>query len=110
MSDELPTQMESESQPVLILASIAAAATAITATLAIIPEVPRWVVLVVGLIGAVATAIHGVWTKRRVTPWADVAAKQTPSGKIVMGPAGPGPAGTSAAVVPLAQEGPAVVR
>jgi hypothetical protein len=106
-STDLPVQMESRSKPVLVLASIAAGATVLTGGLAVIDGVPSWLVATVALVGAVATAVGGVWTKGQVTPWADVAAKQTPSGKIVFGPAGDGPTGTSAAVVPKIEGIPA---
>jgi hypothetical protein len=88
MSDTtLPAEAVSDSNPVIWLASVAAACTVLVAALANIPGVPGWVVGAVGAVGAVATAVGGVLAKARVTPWKDVVAKVTPLGKTVAGPA-----------------------
>lgn len=100
MSDpnSLPSQMVSKSKPVLVLGAIAAAATAATGVTAAIHGLPNWVAPTVAGIGVVATAIIASLTTGQVTPWADVAAKLTPSGKVVAGPAARQPTGSSVVV------------
>lgn len=86
-NEELPTKMVSESKPVRLLGAVAAGAMAATSALAVIPGVPGWVAGVCGLLGLVLTAGLAKYTSDAVTPWKDVAAKVTPAGDVVAGPA-----------------------
>lgn len=97
----LPPRMVSESKPVRALAYVAAASIVLASGLPpLTPDAFDWIGPAVGLIGLVATALLGVRTEAKVTPWEDVAAKQTPSGAIVAGPAAEQPNGSSVSVVP----------
>ena len=98
MSEVIPPQQQSESKPVLVLTAIAAVATVLVGLLATIPDVPPWVTAAAAGVGAVATAVAGVLTKARVTPWKDVAAKVTPQGTTIAGPAADVPTGAPAQV------------
>lgn len=100
MSDQLRSSQESESKPVRVLGATAAALLAIVAGLAVIPGVPGWVPAAVGVAGLGLTVWHTSYTGNQVTPWQDVAAKRTPTGRIVSGPADKDhPTGASVAVV-----------
>lgn len=94
MSDQLSSTQVSGDEPtqlITVFGAVAAGATALVTALALIPGVPPWAFGVVGAVAAVCTAITGYLTKRSVTrqttPWQDVAAKVTPHGKIISGPA-----------------------
>lgn len=87
MSDTIPARMESESRPVRLLGAVAAVAVAAPSALAVIPGVPGWIAATVGAIGLLLTIGLAKYTGDSVTPWVDVVAKQTPSGKVVSGPA-----------------------
>lgn len=87
MSDAIPARMESDSRPVRLLGAVAATAVAAPSALAVIPGVPGWVAAAVGAFGLLLTIGLAKYTGDSVTPWKDVVAKQTPSGKIVSGPA-----------------------
>lgn len=76
------------SRPVVVLASIVSGASALTGVLAAVPDVPRWVLIVLAGVTAVGSAVGGVLTQSRTVPWADVAAKVAPEGGgLVSGPA-----------------------
>lgn len=105
--DEISSTQVSSAMPTQIitwLGIIAGVATALVTALATIDGVPTAVTAAVGAIAAVSTAVFGVLTKqsvtRQTTPWTDVAAKVTPSGRIISGPADPDrPTGASVALV-----------
>lgn len=106
MSDQLTSTQVSGTEPaglVTVFGAIAAGATALVTALALIPGVPSWVVAGVGAVAAVSTAVGGYLAKTsvtaRTTPWTDVAAKVTPSGKVIAGPAATQPTGATVAVV-----------
>lgn len=106
MSDQLRSSQVSISEPtqlITVFGAVAAGATALVTALALIDGVPAWVLGAVGAVAAVATAVTGYLTKQsvtaRTTPWADVAAKTTPSGKVIAGPAALQPTGATVAVV-----------
>lgn len=106
MSNQLTSTQVSTAEPtrlVTVFGATAAGATALVTALALIPGVPAWVFGVVGAVAAVSTAVGGYLAKRSVTaqttPWADVAAKVTPSGKVIAGPAAVQPTGATVAVV-----------
>jgi hypothetical protein len=84
---EIPPQDHSKSSPVMWLAGIAAVCTVLVTTLASIPQVPPVVTVIIGAIGAAATGLAGIYTKGLVTPWKDVVAKVTPTGRTIAGPA-----------------------
>jgi hypothetical protein len=97
----------SESKPVRVLYAVAAGAGTLTTALVAIPQVPRWVPIVTGVLGAVLTVALGRYTQGIVTPDENVAARQLPSGKVIAGPAASQPDGTSVKVVrDLATGGP----
>lgn len=87
MSLNLPDRMQSESKPVRLLYAVSAVAVAAPSALAVIPGVPGWIAAAVGAFGLLLTVGLGRYTQDQVTPWKDVAAKVTPSGNIVAGPA-----------------------
>lgn len=103
----LRSNLVSLNQPtrvITVFGAVAAGATALVTALALIPGVPSWVTAAVGAVAAVSTAVVGYLTKQSVTeqttPWEDVAAKVTPTGRVVSGPADPNhPTGASVAVV-----------
>lgn len=106
MSNQLPSTQVSISEPtrvITIFGAVAAACTALVTVLATIDGVPPVAIAVIGGIGAVATAVVGYLTKQsvtaKVTPWTDVAAKVTPTGRTVAGPAAQQPTGSTVAVV-----------
>jgi hypothetical protein len=92
----------SESKPVRLLYAVAAGAASATTVLAAIPEVPRWIVIVVAGTGAVLTAALGRYTESVVTPTENVAARQQPDGVVVAGPASLVKTGDPVTVVPEA--------
>lgn len=101
----LTSSQVSVSEPtkaITVFGAVAAGATALVTALALISGVPGWVVASVGAVAAVSTAVVGYLTKQSVTtqttPWADVAAKVTPSGKVIAGPAADQPTGSRVAV------------
>jgi hypothetical protein len=99
VSNQIPERMVSESKPVRALAYVAAASVVLAGGLPpLTPDQFDWIGPAVGLVGLVATALLAVRTEGKVTPWEDVAAKQTPSGAIVAGPAATQPNGTSVVV------------
>lgn len=96
MSDQLRSTQVSGTEPtklVTVFGAVAAACTALVTALALIDGVPAWLIGVVGAVAAVSTAVAGYLTKQSVTalttPWTDVAAKVTPAGKVISGPADP---------------------
>lgn len=84
---QLPPEQQSTSKPVLYLALAVSGAAALTGVLAAVDGVPRWVLIVLAAIIAVGSAWGGILTGQRTVPWADTAAKRTPSGAIILGPA-----------------------
>jgi hypothetical protein len=104
MSDnmKLPTDMTSVDKPVRWLAALAAAAVAAPAALAMVPGMPGWVSGAVGALGLILTAVVAKMTENVVTPWKDVAAKVTPAGEVVAGPAAEQETGTVVEVTPPA--------
>lgn len=109
MSGQFPVK-PSESKPVRLLYGIAAGAGAATTVLAAVPEVPRWVLIVVAGVGVVLTAALGRFTEQQVTPWAEVAARTSGvnPGTFVAGPASP--VKTGAVVDVTADTGPVGLR
>lgn len=106
MSDPLRSSQVSISEPaslVSVFGALAAGATAAVTALAVIDGVPKWLTAAVGVVAAISTAVFGFLTKQsvtaRTTPWTDVAAKVTPTGKVIAGPAAEQPTGTTVAVV-----------
>lgn len=96
---ELPSRMASESKPVRGLLAVAAASTVLAAGLPILtPSHLDWIGPAVGLVGLVITAGVAKFTEDKVTPWQDVAAKVTPTGRVVAGPAAEQPTGSSVVV------------
>lgn len=94
MSNTLRAAQVSETQPAKIITLFGAGAavcTALVTALATIDGVPPAVVASIGALAAVLTALVGYLTKQSVTaqttPWEDVAAKVTPAGKVISGPA-----------------------
>ena len=94
MSDQIRSTQVSDAQPTRWITAFGAGAavcTALVTALATIDGVPGAVVASVGALAAVLTALVGYLTKQSVTaqttPWADVAAKVTPTGKTISGPA-----------------------
>ena len=120
MNDQLSSTQVSTAMPTRIitwLGIIAGVATALVTALATIDGVPTQVTAVVGAVAAIATAVFGVLTKQAVTaqttPWVDVAAKVTPSGKMIAGPAADQKTGSTVAVtqdvtLPSFEPGPSV--
>lgn len=100
MSHQLLSHQVSESKPVRLLGAIGAAATAAVTALAVIPGVPAWIPAAVGVVGLVLTVFVGKYTENRTVPWEDVAAKVTPTGRLISGPADEHhPTGASVALV-----------
>lgn len=92
---------ESQSQPVLILGSVAAAAVVLATGLPpLTPDNLDWIGGAVGLVGLVATAILTVVTRAKVTPNENVAARLLPSGTTVAGDAAPIQNGVAVDVTP----------
>jgi hypothetical protein len=88
MSIPLPPSMVSKSKPVRMLAAVAAGSTALAGGLPLLtPDKFDWIGPSLGLLGLVITAAMAVYTEQSVTPWAEVAVKATPTGKLVAGPA-----------------------
>lgn len=79
--------MVSASKPVRYLGAMGAAATAAVTALAVIPGIPLWVPAAVGAVGLVMTVFVAKLTENNTTPWTDVAAKVTPAGDVIAGPA-----------------------
>lgn len=91
----------SQSQPVLILGSVAAASVVLAGGLPpLTPDHLDWIGPAVGLLGLVVTAILTVLTRAKVTPNENVAARALPSGEMVAGDASPVPNGASVDVIP----------
>lgn len=100
MNTQLPARMVSESKPVRVLGTVLAVLVALQGYVSTIDAVPTWAKLVLG--GAILLTTVGLarWTQSQVTPWEAVAAKVTPDGQIVSGPADPGrPNGAAVSVV-----------
>lgn len=91
--------MISKPRPVRILGAVAASATAAAGALAVIPGVPGWVAAAAAALGLILTAGITKYTEDTVTPWKDVAAKVTPSGQVVAGPAADQRTGATVEVV-----------
>ena len=100
MTDQIAKTDESESKPIRLLYSFVAAGTALTTSAAFVEFVPRWVVGVLGLAVLGVSAFLARWTEKQVTPWVDVAAKVTPSGQVIAGPAAHFATGSLARVEP----------
>lgn len=105
MSDPLTSSQVSIAEPtkaITVFGAVAAGATALVTALALISGVPAWVTAAVGAVAAVSTAVVGYLTKQavtaRTTPWQDVAAKQTPTGRVIAGPAARQPTGSAVVV------------
>lgn len=99
MSSQLTSAQISASKPVLFLALIASGGSVATGVLAAVPEVPRWVLIVLALSTALGTTWGGILTGKRTVPWEDVAAKLTPAGRVIAGPAADQPTGARVTVV-----------
>ena len=99
-SPRLRSSQESESKPVRLLWSIAGGAAVLAGGLpTLTPDKYDWIGGAIGLAGLVIAGALGRWTQNQVTPWEDVAAKTTPSGKVIAGPAASQPTGATVAVV-----------
>lgn len=93
----------SQSQPVLILGSVAAASVVLATGLPpLTPDNLDWIGPGVGLLGLVATAILTFITRAKVTPNENVAARLLPSGTTVAGDAAPVRNGVAVDVTPAA--------
>lgn len=80
----------SQSQPVLILGSVAAVSVVLATGLPpLLPDQLDWIGGAVGLLGLCATAVLTLFTRGKVTPNENVAAQLLPSGKVVAGDAAP---------------------
>lgn len=99
MSDPIRSSQVSEPKPVRVLASAGAALLAVVSGLSVIPGIPAWVPPTVGVLGLGLTAYMGRYTEARTTPWENVAAKTTPTGKVIAGPAATQPTGTTVAMI-----------
>lgn len=93
------------SRPVLVMTSTLAGMSVFVSGTAFIDVVPRWVSGLAGLTVAALTVGWGVFTQGIVTPTAAVAARRTPSGQLVAGPAAP--TATEGAPVHVSGSGPA---
>lgn len=94
---------QSQSQPVLILGSVAAASVVLASGLPpLTPDQFDWIGPAVGLLGLVVTAVLTVLTKQKVTPNENVAARALPSGTVVAGDASPITNGAPVDVTPVA--------
>lgn len=92
---------QSESQPVLILGSVAAVSVVLAGGLPpLTPDNLDWIGPAVGLVGLCATAVLTVLTKRKVTPNENVAARALPSGQVVAGEGSPITTGAPVDVTP----------
>lgn len=107
---DLPARMQSESKPVRLLGAMAAAAVAAPSALAVIPGVPGWVAAAVGALGLLLTIALAKYTGDATTPWVDVAAKVTPAGEVVAGPAAVQKTGTPVEVVRPIENPPIVTE
>lgn len=97
---ELPARMTSRSKPVRVLGSVAAGSAALAGGLPMLtPDRYDWIGPAFGLLGIVLSVALTKWTEDQTTPWDDVAAKVTPSGKVVAGPASSIPTGATVEVV-----------
>lgn len=93
----------SQSQPVLILGSVAAASVVLATGLPpLLPPGLAWVGPAVGLLGLTATAVLTVLTRAKVTPNENVGARLLPSGNMVAGDAAPIRNGVAVDVTPVA--------
>lgn len=95
---QLPPEQRSQSKPVIALASTVAGAAALITVVSAVPQIPWWVTTALAGIVAVGTAVGGQLTSQKTVPWSEVAAKTTPSGNVVAGPAADQRAGTSVVV------------
>ena len=87
-------QPQSDSKPVVILGSVAAACTALVTALAA-SGVPPIVLIVIGAVAAVSTAVAGFLTQRKTVPLENVAVQRNDAtGDLVSGPAAVVPNGT----------------
>lgn len=94
---------ESQSQPVLILGSVAAVSVVLATGLPpILPDNLDWIAGAVGLLGLCATAVLTVVTRQRVTPNENVGARLLPSGQMVAADAAPIRNGVAVDVTPTA--------
>jgi hypothetical protein len=87
MSDNVQPADVSKPNPVLIMAAVIAAANVIVAGLAGLDIVSDQALAIFNVVVAALTVAYGMLTRGKVAPWADVAAKATPSGGLVAGPA-----------------------
>jgi len=105
--------MVSKSKPIRLLLAVAAGSTALAGGLPLItPDDWDWTGPAIGLLGLVLTVAVGKYTEDNTTPWEDVAAKVTPEGEVVAGPAAVQRTGSTVEVVkpdaadPLAHDAP----
>ena len=90
----------SDSKPVLVLGAIATGGTALLTTLAVVSGVPAWLVIVVGALVSVSTAVGGYLAQKTTAPWKNVDRLYVDqTGQTVAGPASPLPTGTVVADV-----------
>jgi hypothetical protein len=87
MSDTVQPADVSKPNPVLIMAAILAAANVIVAGLVQLDMIDEGWLAILNLVVAALTVAYGVVTRGQVAPWADVAAKASPNGGLVAGPA-----------------------
>lgn len=85
--NQIPASEVSKPNPVLIMAAIIAALQVILGGSALADFIDPKLIGLFNLILAAVTVGYGVVTRGQVTPWVDVAAKATPNGGIVAGPA-----------------------
>lgn len=84
----LPPEMQNESKPVRLLYSIVAALGTAVTVLAAVPEIPRWVVIIVAGLTAILTAGLGRYTEKQTVPLSNTKSIYIDStGQTVAGPA-----------------------
>lgn len=87
MSDSVQPADVSKPNPVLIMAAVIGAANVIVAGLVGLDMIDDTWLAILNLVVAALTVAYGMVTRGQVAPWADVAAKASPNGGLVAGPA-----------------------
>jgi hypothetical protein len=94
MSDTVQPADVSKPNPVLIMAAVIGAINVVVAGLVQLDVIDDTWLAILNLIVAAITVAYGIITRGQVAPWADVAAKASPNGGLVAGPASTVPTGT----------------
>jgi hypothetical protein len=98
MSDNIQPPDVSKPNPVLVMAAVIAGLSVITAGLAGLDIISDKTLAIFNLVIAAITVGYGIITRGQVAPWADVAAKATPGGGLIAGPAASQTTGTPVVV------------